>query len=795
MKKILLLLSLQFLLIFVGCKNEIDVQLSGPLPEAGQVGGRIILPANTKLDTTGLEVLTAVGSVTPVNARYAIDTTGKTSTTLLMNKAGDVVLMGYNYPGQSENNISTESTALALLMNTLTLRSLSESGKLEVVRRIKADSNYKTLVNEISGSLSAGKAVTDTTNKKLISAISSLFNSSTNLRVSATTSYSKPVEIKTANTTILLQNSNVAHTYVAGLYKGGNPVGGKYVIGGRTIFATSLSEAAAGVFGDGYGIPSPVLITLEGDGKYQLRIRSGKPGTDDGSDESRMARARNVYGFMAKILNEIMPLGKDCGEAFAKGVPRLLSTIVDKKEAALNSAGSSAVFASIALDITGEALTNAEELLESCSGDLDMFTYLKGIGRTFTLIGYATKFMTGANITAHTNDLFQARSSIDTCFQVKGLKMYKCGEDLNYLIQIVSGNTQKGEFGKSLISSLVVKVTDKAGKVIEKADVTWTINTGEGSLSAEKSVTNAQGLAEVKWTLGTKAATQQVTASVNEDEEIKTVAFSATAIPGIPTKVEIVSGNNQAAAAGKALSNPLVIKVTDQYGHPVPKVEVDWQIKSGGGSFMYSNRLTGEEGTASANWILGQSGTQTVDVVVKNKDANYVAGAPLRFEAKIGDGTLAKLILGTWREVRSYGLEGNKPYENINDGRNQYYYIFNNDGTVVSKDFEEEKWYTRNYLYQIDENKKTLFTMDPTDPERDDDGGYFDDNIIILNEHKMLLFNEGIYEGVRYSSYFELERIAKIPNLRIVNSANQRVAPSANSEIRSKRSPLYQRGK
>lgn len=782
-------------MISVGCKNEINVQLSAPLPEGGQVSGKIILPANLKIDTIGLEVLTAVSGVTPVNASYTIDTSGKTSTTLLMNKAGDVVLMGYNYPGQTESNLSAESTALALLMNTLTLRSLSEAGKLEVIGKIKADPNYKTLVNEISGSLAAGKAVTDTTNTKLIGAISSLFDHSTGLRVIETSDNSEPIIITKANTTLSLQNNRVAHTYVAGVYKDDKPVGLKYVIGGRTLFATSLTEAAQGVFGDGYGIPEPVLITLPTDGEYQLRIRSGKPGEDDGSIESKMARSHNVHRFLMGILKEIVPFPDGCNVAVMQAIPAMITSLIQKKEIALSNASSSEVFGAIAFDITGEALGSAEDIFENCGGDSNTLKFLKGMGRTFSLIGMAGKVMAGANITAHVYDLFHAVSAINTCYQVKGLKTYGCGEDLNYLIQIVSGNTQKGEFGKPLLNNLVVKVTDKGGKAVDKADVKWVVNTGEGSLSTLKSITNAQGLAEVKWTLGNKAVTQEVTASVNEDDKVKKVAFSGTATPGVPTKVEIISGNNQSAFAATALLDPLIIRVLDQFGNPVPQVVVYWQIKSGGGSFLLSNRLTNDEGTASANWILGQSGAQTIDVIVKNKDGNYLAGAPLRFEASVGGGTLGKLILGTWREVRTYGVEGSEPYENINDGPNQYYYIFNNDGTVVSKDFEYQKWYTHIYFYKIDEEKKKLSGMDPSDPGHDNDVWYFDNNIVILDDHKMLLYSEEIYEGVRYTYYDEFERISEIPNLRIESSANKRVISSSRSKSGIKKSPFHRRSK
>lgn len=83
--------------------------MPGVAPKEGQVAGKIILPAGNKLDTTGLEVLSALKASIPLNSTYTVDTSGKTSTTLLMNKAGDVVQMGYNYPGQRDSNLSTDA--------------------------------------------------------------------------------------------------------------------------------------------------------------------------------------------------------------------------------------------------------------------------------------------------------------------------------------------------------------------------------------------------------------------------------------------------------------------------------------------------------------------------------------------------------------------------------------------------------------------------------------------------------------------------------------------------------------
>lgn len=76
-----------------------------------------------------------------------------------------------------------------------------------------------------------------------------------------------------------------------------------------------------------------------------------------------------------------------------------------------------------------------------------------------------------------------------------------------------------------------------------------------------------------------------------------------------------VSGNHQVASVGATLSDPFVVRTQDQNGVPVPGVTLNWEIISGGGSFVVASATTDESGLASAAFRLGNTlGTQTVSV-------------------------------------------------------------------------------------------------------------------------------------------------------------------------------------
>ncbi|MCE6991462.1 lipocalin family protein [Dyadobacter sp. CY323] len=790
MKKLLLLSFFYLFLFSLSCTREVNVQLPGPVVEEGQISGRVILPQNTKADTAGLVVLSSVGSSIPVASKFALDTSGKVSTTVLNNSQGDVLLLGYNYPGQTDYSISSESTALALLMNTLTLRSLSLSGKLEMIEKIKADPAYKELVQQVTMGLQAGRAVTDTTNTEMIQAIATVFKSTTGLRTTATTGYKDPIKITTANTEVLLQNNQVAHTYVAGVYKDNKAVGPKYVIAGRTLFATSLSEAAAGVFGDGYGIPAPVQFTLSGNGEYTIKIRSGKPFAGDETLESRMARNENVHRFLLGILRDIFPIPLDCNEALVESVPATLTSIMAKREMALENANSAAVFAALTLEITGEALQSAEDLLEECGGDLDSFKFLKSVGKTFSLLGIATKFMTAANITAHTNDLFQAKASIDSCFQVVGLKLVKCGEQPVYRVDTVSGGNQKGEAGKAFPKPLVVKVRTEDGKPAIKATVNWVIKSGGGKVSATESETNYDGIAQISWTPG--KGEQQLEAYANKAKGSTTALFKANGFDGNDRKVEIASGNSQQGQYGKELAKPLTIRVLNGEGKPEAGVEVTWKILAGGGDFGNLQRITNAEGLVSANWKLGPSGGQNVEVSVKKKDGTPAVGSPVVFTAGGGkEGSLGTLILGTWKWIKEYGKEDGQYYEETyDDAEDIDYLVFKENGALIDRTIHVHR---NNELdesygsYRVDENKRELYI------HWDDDDEAYAGSIETLDESKMVLFSE-FEDGYGYS---EFERVAESGRISAskASSAKKTQVHRKPDSVRKGHSPIRVRDK
>ncbi|HEV8598158.1 MAG TPA: hypothetical protein VGQ69_02250 [Gemmatimonadales bacterium] len=95
----------------------------------------------------------------------------------------------------------------------------------------------------------------------------------------------------------------------------------------------------------------------------------------------------------------------------------------------------------------------------------------------------------------------------------------------------VSGNGQTGAVGTQLGQPLVVRVTDAVGNPKDGVVVTFEVLSGGGSLSADFLVTGADGLASVRWTLGSVAGTQSMVARVTG---LIPLTFTASATAGAP---------------------------------------------------------------------------------------------------------------------------------------------------------------------------------------------------------------------------------------------------------------------
>lgn len=195
-------------------------------------------------------------------------------------------------------------------------------------------------------------------------------------------------------------------------------------------------------------------------------------------------------------------------------------------------------------------------------------------------------------------------------------------------LTVQAGDGQDGVVGEPLGTPLVVRVTSD-GEPLPGRGVVFEIQAGDGSVSPDTAVTDPAGQAMAQWTLG-QAPGEQV-AAARMIAGTGTVTFTAHAVVGEPSSVEMVSGNGQHGAAFEPLPQPLVVRVTDRFGNAVAGVTVNWEVASGRGTLDAEAVATDGDGFAQVTWTLGFSlGTQRVRAEVDGVDAG-----PVEFEADI----------------------------------------------------------------------------------------------------------------------------------------------------------------
>ena len=207
------------------------------------------------------------------------------------------------------------------------------------------------------------------------------------------------------------------------------------------------------------------------------------------------------------------------------------------------------------------------------------------------------------------------------------------GPSLDQLtLDVVSGDGQSAVVGTQL-APLIVKVTS-GGNPVAGQVLNFRVTSGGGSVYGGTELTDAHGIAQELWTLGTKASEAQkvevraVESSSGAQRVFAT--FAATALPGPATSMKAAAGDQQTAAVGQPLPTPPAVLVADQYGNPVAAIAVTFTVASGGGGVTGGSATTTANGIAAVgSWTLGATaGTNSLTGASAG-----LSGSPVTFTA------------------------------------------------------------------------------------------------------------------------------------------------------------------
>ena len=176
-------------------------------------------------------------------------------------------------------------------------------------------------------------------------------------------------------------------------------------------------------------------------------------------------------------------------------------------------------------------------------------------------------------------------------------------------LDIVAGNAQQGTVAQELAQPLVVKVVDEAGNGVSGQIVNFVVTSGGGHPFAGASITNADGIAQERWTLGTSTSEAQrleVRAVDNETGE-GIVYATFTAVPTADEPVSAFRVGDRQTGVFEVELNPVGVILFDRYRNRVPGATVHWTILHGGGSVSPASSVTDDTAFAGTRWTIGDS--------------------------------------------------------------------------------------------------------------------------------------------------------------------------------------------
>ena len=198
-------------------------------------------------------------------------------------------------------------------------------------------------------------------------------------------------------------------------------------------------------------------------------------------------------------------------------------------------------------------------------------------------------------------------------------------------IAVAAGAGQTGAAGQELATPVAVKVTDAGGRPVAGQAVTFHVTSGGGSVFSGSATTNAEGIAQERWTLGSQVGAQTLEARVvNGSGTALTVSVSATATAAPPAHLDRVTpGGTLGGVVNSVLADTLAVRVTDAFGNPVPGATVTWAAVEGGGSAAAGTSVADANGIARMTWTLGPATD-----VVQHAAASIAGGPAVDFPAR-----------------------------------------------------------------------------------------------------------------------------------------------------------------
>src|SRR4051812_30577487 len=212
----------------------------------------------------------------------------------------------------------------------------------------------------------------------------------------------------------------------------------------------------------------------------------------------------------------------------------------------------------------------------------------------------------------------------------------------------VENDGQSGRVGEPLADSVSFVVSDSRLRRVDGAQIVFDLSSVPGAeVVPDTAETNADGRAAVRLVLGTTIGAQvgQARVVMPDGSPGPTTNFTSIGLSENANGIIALSGDDQTAPAGTALSQPLVVQVSDAFGNPIAGVPIGWAAE-GGGSVSEASNQTDADGRASVLRTLGP----TAGIQTTTATSEGLAGSPVTFTHTATAGSAAGLSIVSGNE-------------------------------------------------------------------------------------------------------------------------------------------------
>lgn len=607
------------------------------------VSSKVILPEQATMNIKDVTVYSFLHKVTPdQNGDFKIAVqAGKSEDVLLAtNKSGNTMFLKYLTDTTTDFSVSSESTALALLLlYPLQVPVLPEQKK-ELTTLYRSQPEFGQLITEVASICNAEKDLFDSTNDNLINLLNTLISKNPNsgrnkpMTVNSVQEDKGPVSIESSdNGTVVFSNSAIV-SYTAQIYriKDNTPVGAPFTIAGEGLRGNSILKLIVTILKD-FDTDETAdqrSINLAGKGQtpgeYGIKITSGDPAL--GNEPLNMiATQENVIEMLSNVLGNLIPGLNDAADIIqAQCFKDIVKTVVNAASYLniLNAVQKNDIIWEY---IKPMVLNIGEDLAQTtgkCTKDeyqnqliSKLFKYANIIDKALPLIQYGSSWATNRKTITGCQFLDEDLTTSD-CFLVK--------------FATVQENTRVCKT-LSLKASTVQneQYYPYVNGIVGYRNIKWYALNGGIFPSANSSIVTAKtdnlGDALIDW----QAPSIEMDAKVKVAAQLNGLDFTKDEFDTKTSKYDIapfMTGGGQDGEINKVLPKDITLLLTDQTGGAIPEaIPYDnYTVKYdvfGGGAITLKD-VSG--GIVTYEWKLGPDvGQQSVNFTIISKPCDNLS--------------------------------------------------------------------------------------------------------------------------------------------------------------------------